>query len=376
LTFSFRSGAGDGGILRGQALEEALEELRARKAFLLMATPYLSFPVHLVQRGKGDLELRTTMTQDLAQRALGDREFKLRIPWGLGMVAGSSRLLSYRQEQGHRFLQVKTPLELVPDDRRRSIRVSALGQSRATLNPDAATLVLASLEDLSLHGARLLALEPLSEAFVLNRILRLSLSMDQGPAFDGEARLVALDGPSLSLNFEPPLSGGTLAGLEAWLKPKVEALQLRWEDRVALRAQAEAAARPAAPPEGVLLVSKDAALEGALRDVLARSLPLRTSAPALAPLKKAMEVLPQMVVLHWPGGGLQAKHLLKSLAAAFPSNTPVVVLGAGVEAATGRELALDIKASTYLDWNAAKAQIFTRLVAGLLRKHGGASGTT
>lgn len=362
-----QSGAGE--TLRGPALEEALQELCGRRAFMLAATPYLSFHVRLMERRKEGLVLKTSMTQDLAQQTLGSQAFKLRIPWGLSMMTGETRLLGFEQQQGARLLQVRAPALLWEDDHRRSVRVD--GQGRAVLSPDEATLVRANLEDLSLHGARLLALEPLTEAFAPNRSLQLSLNLDQGPAFNCRALMVSQEGQSLGLAFDPPLGGLDLVGLEAWLKPRIEDLKRRWEDRAALRAQAEAAARPKAPPEGVLLVSREAELERQLREAWPGRLGLRSSAPALAPLKSALEAPPQLVLLHWPGGGLQSRYLLKSLAATFPQSTPVLVLGTGIESATGRELAQEIKASTFLEWNAAQALFFHRLVQGLLRRHWG-----
>jgi len=284
-------------------------------------------------------------------------------------VTGETRLLNFEQQPGVRLLLVRTPSLLWEDDRRRSVRVD--GPGRAVLSPDEATLVKANLEDLSLHGARLLALEPLSEAFAPNRALQLSLNLDQGSAFNCRALLVSQEGQSLGLTFEPPLGGLDLVGLEAWRKPRLEDLKQRWEDRAALRAQAEAAARPKAPPEGVLLVSRETDLERQLREAWPSHPRLKSAPPALALLKSAMEIPPQMVLLHWPGGGLQTRFLLKSLAAAFPPNTPVLVLGTGLESAAGRELAQEIKASTYLEWNAAQVLFFHRLVQGLLRRHWG-----
>ncbi|WLT31092.1 PilZ domain-containing protein [Geothrix sp. PMB-07] len=362
----------EGATLRGPILEEALQELCARKAFMLAATPYLSFHIRLLERRKEGLILKTSMTQDLAQQTLGHQDLKLRIPWGLGMVAGETRFLGFEQQPGARLLLLRTPNLLWEDDHRRSVRVD--GQGRAVLSPDQSTLVRANLEDLSLHGARLLALEPLSEAFAPNHSLQLSLSLDQGPSFTCRALLVSQEGQSLGLAFDPPLGGLDLVGLEAWLKPRLDDLKRRWEDRVALRAQAEAAARPKAPPEGVLLVSREADLERQLREAWPSHLRLKSTPPALAPLKTAMEAPPQLVLLHWPGGGLQTRFLLKSLAATFPSNTPVMVLGTGLESAAGRELAQEIKASTYLEWNAAQALFFHRLVQGLLRRHWGSPG--
>jgi len=167
-----------------------------------------------------------------------------------------------------------------------------------------------------------------------------------------------------------------LTGLTFWLKPRIEELQRRWEDRVALRAAAEAAARPKASPEGVLLVTKDPALEAQVRQHWPAQLLLKASIPTLPLLKKAMDTPPQMVLLHWPGGGLQTRHLLKTLAATFPPNTPVVVLGSGVEGPAGRELAQEIKAATFLEWNVAQVLFFTRLMQGLLRRHWGSQGGT
>lgn len=357
--------------IAGTALGEVIDELCERRSFLQLATPYLAFPAHALERRGEELRVRVTLTQDFVTRTLGPQPLRIRFPWGLGMAGGTVRILGYQQEDGKRVLRIKLPAALGDEDRRAAVRLEPPTPATATLSPDGESLLRAKLEDLSIQGAKVLALEPLSSAFVDNHPLQLSLNLDPGPRLNLQARLVHQDGQALGLAFPATLAAALRQQLEAFLRPELDKATHRWENRAALRAAAEARANAKAPPEGVLLVGRDRALEAQVRKALPESLPLRCSPPALAPLRDALEAPPRLILLHLQKGGLEERFLLRSLADALPAATPLVVLGApGI--AGGRELAAELKATTYVEWNPAQAAFFGRLLQGLVRKHWGA----
>lgn len=361
----------DGGpSIRGGPLGEILDELCERKAFLQVATPYLTFVAHALERRGEELRLRVTLTQDFVTRTLAPQPLRIRFPWGLGMAGGPVRILGYQVEDGKRILRVRIPPEIADEDRRGAIRLAPPGQGSATLSADGETLVRAKVEDISLLGVRVFAVEPLNAAFVDNHPVQLSLSLEMGPSLDLQAKLVHQDGQSLGLAFLPALEPPVRNELEAFLLPELEEARKRWEIRAALRAAAEARTRPKGLPQGVLLLGRDRDLEADLQKVLPEALPLRPCPPALAPLRDALEPPPRLVVLHYPKAGIQERFLLKSLAEALPAATPLVVLG-GPGIAGGRELASDLKAA-YAEWNPAQAVFFSRLLQGLVRKRWGA----
>ena len=63
--------------IAGAALLEVLDELCERRAYLQLATPYLSFPAHALERRGEELRLRITLTQDFVTRTLGQVEVAL-----------------------------------------------------------------------------------------------------------------------------------------------------------------------------------------------------------------------------------------------------------------------------------------------------------
>ncbi|GLH74674.1 hypothetical protein GETHLI_31760 [Geothrix limicola] len=368
----FLGGGTLGDTLKGSALAQALDEMAERKAFLMVATPYLSFPARLLAWQSGEVRLRANQTREFLLRTLPDQGFRLRIPWGLGIAAASTRLLGVEEVEGRRVLCVQAPDRFVEDEPRRAFRVTKTGQSRAVINPGGDLLLRANLDNLSAVGACFFVTEPMpSEGLIVNRPLRLSMVLDQGPALDLEGRLVHMDGQLLGVAFEPPPSTVTAAALEAWLQPRVEEARRQWENRAALRAMAEQAARPRSQPEGALLLARDPALLTQLGDILGERLPIRACGLALAPLREALETPPQVVIVPWTGGGVQARHTLRNLAEAFPAGTPIVVLGLGGDYG-GRELALELKQATFVAWPTAQGAFFARLLEGLIRRAWGA----
>lgn len=362
----------DGGpTISGVPLEEALDELCDRRAHLQVATPHLSLPAHALERRGEELRLRVTQTQEFVTRTLGPQPLRIRFPWGLGMAGGAVKILGYQIEDGKRILHLRIPQELVDEDRREAIRLVPPGQGSATLSADGETLVRAKLEDISPLGVRVFAVEPLNTAFVDNHTVQLSLNFELGPSLDSQAKLVHQDGQSLGLVFVPVLAARVRRELESFLIPELEEAKKRWENRAALRAAADARTRPKGAPEGVLLLGRDRNLEEGLQKALPEALPLRCCPPALAPLRDALEKPPKVVVLHYPKAGIQERFLLKSLAEALPAATPLLVLG-GPGIAGGRELAADLKAATYAEWNPAQALFLSRLLQGLVRKYWGA----
>jgi hypothetical protein len=363
-------GASGTSPITGDGVFEALDELCDRRASVLLATPYLSFPAHALERQGRELKLRVTLTEDFVKRTLAKQALRIRFPWGLGMLGGPVSLLGYGMEEGRRVLSVGAPAKLVDEDRRQCLRVEPPSSGSATLSPDGETLLAARVEDISPSGVRLTALEAVSGAFVPGRVLQLGLNLDPGPRLDAPARLVQLDGTTLRLSFEPPLGPTPQEALEAYLLPELERAAYRWENRAKLRAAAEGRRQARKAPEGVLLVGKDAALEAEVRRVLPEEFPLRTCPPALAPLREALDQPPKVVLLHVPGTDIHERRRFKALAEALPAATALVVLGAPGSAG-GREVVADLKAATYLDWNPAQALFLGRLVQGLARKHWG-----
>jgi hypothetical protein len=356
-------------VLQGAALDEALEDLCARRQTLYLATPYFSFESRFLERIGPDLKIRATMSRNAVQHTLAKAALRLRFPWGLTQLGGPTRVLDYEEAEGGRFLRLAVPPALSRDDQRRACRLERTGRSTGVLGSRDLTLVKCTLESLSTLGTGVFCMEPLpADGFQMGQPLDLSLSLEQGPEIQARARVCHCEGQALGLSFSPPLSGATMDLLTAWLQPRLEAAQRQWEDRASLRSQAERAARPRPAPQGILLASGDPDLRTRVGSAL-EELPLRWVWPALAPFREALETQPPRVLLLVLSGGMEESHRLRTLLEAVPPQAPMLALGIGSDLDQARALAIELKATLFVDRRTLESNFFKRLVLGLIRKH-------
>ena len=360
------------GALQGQPLEAALDELCDRREQLLLVTPYLTFESRFMERAGADLRVRATMSRSVVRSALAQQPLRLRFPWSLGLFGGPTRILDYEEAGGTKSLRIAVPPSLGPEDRRRAFRLALLGRTSGALGSRELALVRTTVENLCGHGLGVFCLDPLpANGFQAGRPVDVSLSLDQGPQIKATGRVCHGSGQFLGLVFTPPLAGAAKDQLAAWLAPRLEEAQQQWEDRISLRLQAERAARPKAPPEGVLLVGGGPDLHARLGAALDGVQPVRWVMPAMAPFSEAVIFQPPLVLLLALSGGTEESHRLRALLEYAPPHCPIVALGIGAELEPARNLAAELKATLFLVPKTIQSQYFPKLIQGLVRKHWG-----
>lgn len=354
------------GALAGAEREALLDELVARRASLLLATPYLSVEARLVERTGEILRLRVPLGEAAARHVLSQKPLRLRLPWANSMVAGETILLGTEREDSRLRLRVSAPTWLAPDERRRVPRVERISDLRGGLALSDGRLLRVRIEDLAERGAGVLVLEPIGPSAGLRG--RLSVPLEGGPDLNLSVRVVQGDEPLLGLQFDPPPGGRDLERLRAWLAPRLEEARRRWENRAELRARAEAALKPKVPPAGVLVLSGRAELAAELGPVLEGVEPLRSVAPAMAPWKEALDQQPPRLVLAEAPADSEARRRLKLLLEAAPPGCPILLLGEAELRPEDRAWALTLKPEAILAWSPAETDFLRRWVQGLLRR--------
>lgn len=362
--------------LKGPEVENIFLELCERKEMAFLVVPALSglaFDTKFLERvvgARNGLLLRATMNHAMAQSILQHRDVRLRFPWALGFHAAACRALDYRAEEKRHTLLVSLPSEIVPDDRRQAFRLDRVGPSLGAVSTqDLRQLVRVAVEQVSTGGIGLFVLEPIrGEAFGPGCTLHLDITLDKGPRIERAARVIHAAGQVLGLSFEPPLGEDTRKALEAWMAPRIEEERRRWEDRAALRAQAELAARPKAPPSGVLLITRDTDLARVVAKALGGLQELRAAAPVVAEVQKQMDPQPLLILLHVPTVTIEERFRLRSLARALPRRVPLVLLATG-EGDQSQALARELKAGAHLHWKTGTGNVlFQSLVQGIIRQ--------
>ena len=124
------------GALQGAALQAVLTELGERKEQALLATPYLSAESRILEVGTDSLKLLSAFPKDTAQRTLGEHPLRLRVPWGLSMLAGPVVWKKFGQEERRRWILVERPPWLAPDEQRAQARCDFLGRTFFTLTTE------------------------------------------------------------------------------------------------------------------------------------------------------------------------------------------------------------------------------------------------
>lgn len=345
-----------------------LEELCAAKQRVLLATPYFAVEARILERRGDQLALRIPMSGEAIRHAVGSHPLRIRFPWDLTMYAGPTDIRGFEQEESRRTLLVSIPEAFAMDELRGAWRTDQVGRSRGALGDGTGGIVRVGLENLSASGAGLYCVDPIAaDTHYAGRQFTLELSLDKGPTFSTKGRIAHGEGHSLGVAFAADSAVEEL--LRGWLAPRKKEAQRAWDNRLATRAAAEAALKPKAAPRGVLLVTSDAALAEQVARLMEEDCPVRTSAPALGPLKKHLETPPQLVLLDITGAGLDARHRLRTMVEGLALACPVVVMGQGVPSETLRGFSADLKAVWSYEWNPNQGPFFQRLVKGVIRRH-------
>lgn len=354
------------GALTGQGRDAVLAELIDRHANVLLATPYFNVEGRLLERSGEVLKLRVPLGEAAARHVLSQKPLRLRVPWACSMVAGETILLGMEREEQRLMLRLSVPAWLAPDERRGAPRAEGV-DVRGALALEDDRVVRVRVENLSESGAGLMLIEPLGT--VVGHRGYLSLALGAGPDLNVPLRVIREAEPFLGVRWEPCLEGRSLERLRAWLKPRLDEAKRRWENRAELRALAEAARKPKAPPSGVVVLGTE--LESELRPILEDLAPVRFVAPVRTDWEAALTQRPPCLVLVGIPDHPEARHRLRRLLEHVPPPCPVLALGSMALGAEERAWAMTFRPEAVLAWAPNRAEFLRRWVQGLLRRCGG-----
>jgi hypothetical protein len=209
-------------------------------------------------------------------------------------------------------------------------------------------------------------------------VAELGLRLEQGLELRAKARIVCGEHRRFGLAFVDPLQGSDATRLQAWLKPRLEEAERRWEKRHALGEPAEVAPPPAPAPasipapskaprgEGVLLIGSQLFAEE-VSAALPGVAPIRSGPTALAALKPHLERPPLLAVLQVVNGDLEERFRLRSLWQALALDCPLILLGTG-NPGSAQELGLELRSAGTLQWDPKRSKFFQRMAQGLLQR--------
>ncbi|WP_005032983.1 hypothetical protein [Holophaga foetida] len=361
------------GGLTGPLRDEVLSELCERKAAMLLATPYLSFESRFLDRDGDKLRIRASMGREVAQNTLAKHPLRLRFPWELTIYSGITRILDYEQEEHRRTLVVSVPEVLGVDEQRRAYRAERMARSRGSMGSIAGggvSIQSFGLENLSVLGAGVFLKDfRNTESWLPGSIVQTSLELDGGPSFSTSARICHSSGPYLGLEFQPPLEEPTLSLVNLWVEGRRAEAQRLWDSRTEIRAQAKEAAKPKAPPAGLLLLSTDPHLGPQVEAALEGMHELRVVPAVMTPYRTALTQPPLLLLLDTAGMGSEERRRTKALLEAQPPGCPILVVGRDPESDQARTLAMELKQASFLEWNPGKGASLRILTQGLIRKH-------
>ncbi|HLO67412.1 MAG TPA: PilZ domain-containing protein [Holophaga sp.] len=360
--------------LAGPSLDEALDELCARRQTLVLHTPYLAFASRFLSAADGVLKVRATMSRNVAQHTLDRKDLQLRFPWGLTHYGGPTRVLDYLQEEGGKTLLLALPPAFRRAEQRKAYRADHVGRCQGTLGADDGEGGMAfarfNLENISVSGLGVFCTDPLpGRIFAPGHRAVAQFQLERGPSLEAPVHIVHGAGQTLGLAFQPPLDPFDQEALAAWIQPRFQEAHRRWEARAAIRAQAERAAAPKAAPKGVLILGGEGEVAAEVAQALEGLHAVRTVSSVLAPYREALEQAPPLALVVPCAGGLEECHRLRTLLEKCPPRCPVIVLNAGAQRGPVNLFAQEVRAAITADRAGQHPVFFRRIVTGLIRRH-------
>ncbi len=347
------------------------EELVQRKGWMQLVRPNHTVEGRAFELGNGVLNLRVHLSLE-ALRPFKGQDLVLRWPWNLTMLEGPTRMVEMEAAEKVSMVRMALPASVTSSERRQAYRIEHADRSRATLELPDGTAVHALVESLSGLGAGLFCLEALRDRPLHpGQVLPLQVELEAGPRFQTQARIQHMGSVNLGLSFHPVLEPLTLAALQEWMAPRRREAQLRWDNRDAVRAEAEKMAFERRPPKGTLLITRDPALARALAPALDYCGPVGIAIPSVGEIRCLLEAPPLLVVVDLDDLEGQARRRTRLLLETLAFRAPLVVVGRGANPPQGRAFANEVRADLYLDWDARKASILLRLIQGFIGRHVG-----
>ncbi|MDR3671765.1 MAG: PilZ domain-containing protein [Holophaga sp.] len=357
-------------LKRPDAIQQILAQACARNELVILVTAYLRFESFFVALEAGELQVAATMSREDATFSLRGAELKIRFPMGLGFMEAPVRLLGLGLHQGRRTLRLSIPKQMEENDHRTEYRVDRVGRVVVTYGTPRGELLQAALVDLNTRGARIHAQMDLAgTSLQVGSVLVLSIPLSEDLQIEARGEIRHMGPRSIGLEFTPKLPEAVEEPLSRWVFQRREEDQERLALKRERNLMGERKPGNAAGPSGILLVSGDAELEEALREVLRPVQPLVRIPLSVQAMKDALAATPPLAIFHVNGGSLDERRRLKALVELAGGKVPVLLLGTQLEGAALFELAGDWKAASAMIWNPARSAFLQRLAQGIIRRH-------
>jgi len=354
-------------ITGDQLIREILGLVCANRELLILVTPYLKFESNFVRLDPDAVHIRIGMSAEDVMYGLRNPDLRFRFPYLTQFLEGRTRMLGFGMHEGRRTIRLAIPPTLQDDEQRRNYRVERVGKVTVTFSDSRFELHTAQLQNISSGGARFLSPNENIEGFVRNGAkLHITIPLTEEIHINWTAVARWVQDRVLGVEFVPPLPTAQLGDLGRWVFRKRE------EDKERVERAANAALNEVATKRGgssqVILVSNSTEVEGALRESMPEIPILKRVPPTLQALKEAIGEGAGLFLLHLPGGNLDERRRLRTLAETLGKQIPFVLLGTEIESGPLFELANDMKAASAYVLPAKPGPFFQRLVQGILRR--------
>lgn len=352
---------------------ETIAEITARACgqheLMILVTPYLRFETSFLKLEGGEVHAAATMGREDAMYGLRNAGLRLRFPHGVSFLEGPTQLRGFGMVEGRRTIRLALPVTLQDDDHRAAYRVDRVGRVAATFSTPGLDLLAGTLVDISTTGARIFSPQGLGAAGLQpGDDVVVTIPLIEGIRINTKAKVRHVQGRSFGVEYTPRLPEDVLEPLARWTFERREEDLDRLASRGPRAVPGGGASAPAGLHSGLLLISLDQALEGALQDLLGGMQPLRRLAPAIPTLKEALAQHPALVLFHLPNLGLDERRRLKTMVELVQGRVPFLLLGTGMEGGPLLELGSELKAAVSIVFNPERAVFFQRLVLGVLRR--------
>ncbi|MBP1628659.1 MAG: hypothetical protein H6Q00_3134 [Holophagaceae bacterium] len=355
-------------ITGDMVIREILGVACANRELLILVTPYLKFESNFLRLDPDALHIRIGMSAEEVMYGLRNPDLRFRFPHLTQFLEGRTRMIGFGVHEGRRTIRIALPSTLQDDELRRNYRVERVGRITVTFSDSRFELHTAQLQNISPGGARFLSGTENIEGFVrpgAKLHITIPLTEDIHINWTGVARWV--QDRVLGIEFVPTLPTALLGNLSRWVFKKRE------EDKERIERAAAATLHEVAMVKGgstqVVLLSLSSEVESTLKELLPEIPLLKRVPPTSQALKEALGEGVALFLLHLPGGNLDERRRLKSLAETIGKQAPFVLLGTDIESGPLFELANDMKAVGAYVLGPKPGPFFQRLVQGILRRH-------
>lgn len=360
-------------IKKSEEIREILARACERREILILATPYLRFESQFLGLQGDELQVLATMNREEATYGLRMAGITLRFPHELGFYEGNVQMVGLGIQDNRRVLRLALPRVLQENDQRVAYRVDRVGRVQVTCATQKAELLVTTLVDISITGARLHLQRDVKPGEIApGDSLQIEVPLDPPLAFSTHASVRHAQNRTVGVEFTPRLPPKVLDPLSKWVFQKREEGRERAAQRLEQKRQEPGGVLGGnLPSQGILFISSDEALHARLRDVLEGLPPVVCIPPGIQELKEALAFRPVLAILHVGGTGLDSRKRFKALAdACLHRGVPVLLLGTAIEGALLFEFCRAWGGASAMVWEESRAPFFLRLAQGIIRRHG------